>query len=345
MARSKSLIWERTVKASPRSSAVLTSKTTQSNTVLNNFMAMIDWFVSHTRQYRWWQNCLTLLLLFQTLQVVSVHAVPATESGAIHLVAVTRGGHRLYFTTSERHRGRRLAYDRSQRPVGLELLHVRFPPQNAGPSNPTFPQKAGYLLNDVRVAFYGHGVFVAAEPSPERQHQDMLVGIGNDNAKLLPRTSYSSRAGFYESFNNAELDGKAWALAEIPLSTFAKVPAALIDNMSLRSELATQHLIPPRQFACLTSAGMIIFEKLRPVDRLQDILIRTRGAESAEMKAFFQNYNADQACAMCLTLACGSSSKASFGARDVDLAQFATHAFFNYGGRPYYEVPASFGSS
>jgi hypothetical protein len=39
-------------------------------------------------------------LFFQDFKILSIHSIPATESGPIHLVAIANNGIRLYFTTS-----------------------------------------------------------------------------------------------------------------------------------------------------------------------------------------------------------------------------------------------------
>lgn len=54
-------------------------------------------------------------------KIISMYPLTKNESNNVHLVAVTKTGYRLYFTTSG---------FGSNRPSGLELLHVRVPPQS-----------------------------------------------------------------------------------------------------------------------------------------------------------------------------------------------------------------------
>uniref|UniRef100_A0A673ZK87 Nuclear pore complex protein Nup155 n=1 Tax=Salmo trutta TaxID=8032 RepID=A0A673ZK87_SALTR len=75
--------------------------------------------------------------------------------------------------------------------------------------------------------------------------------------------------------------------------------------------------------------GSHIFHKLRPVDQLRHLLVSGTGGESEEVKRFFKLHREEQACATALILSCSSASC------DREVSQWATRAFFRYGG----EVP------
>lgn len=89
-----------------------------------------------------------------------------------------------------------------------------------------------------------------------------------------------------------------------------------------------QHAEAPHKYVVLTSHGVQIFVKLRPVDLLKQILKESRGIDTEALKAFFMIQKEDQACATCLILASLESDD------NVEVAEYATRAFFLFGGEP-----------
>lgn len=89
-----------------------------------------------------------------------------------------------------------------------------------------------------------------------------------------------------------------------------------------------QHYEPPRKFVVLTSQGAHIFVKFRPVDLLRQLLVSCHGPENEAIKTFFLIQKEDQACATSLILACLEN------VQNADAAEWATRAFFMYGGEP-----------
>lgn len=92
--------------------------------------------------------------------------------------------------------------------------------------------------------------------------------------------------------------------------------------------LVRQHAESPRKYVALTAHGAHIFLKLRPVDILRQLLVDSSGAESDSVKAFFTVQGHEQACATSLILACLQD------AQNEIVAEWATRAFFLYGGEP-----------
>jgi nuclear pore complex protein Nup155 len=68
--------------------------------------------------------------------------------------------------------------------------------------------------------------------------------------------------------------------------------------------------------------------KLRPVDLLRQLLVENRGPEAEAVKLFFETQKEEQACATSLILACLQSTQ------NLQVAEWATRAFFLYGGEP-----------
>lgn len=89
-----------------------------------------------------------------------------------------------------------------------------------------------------------------------------------------------------------------------------------------------QHFEAPKKYVVLTSHGMHILIKLRPVDLLRQILRDSHGHNSNALKAFFTILKEDQACATSLILA----SLENDG--NMEIADNATRAFFTFGGEP-----------
>lgn len=89
-----------------------------------------------------------------------------------------------------------------------------------------------------------------------------------------------------------------------------------------------QHVQPPKKYVVLTSQGVYIFCKQRPVDVLRQLLSDSRGLDSETVKAYFVIQKEDQACAASLIIA-------SLGVdENQELAEYATRAFFMFGGEP-----------
>lgn len=89
-----------------------------------------------------------------------------------------------------------------------------------------------------------------------------------------------------------------------------------------------QHAEPPRKYIVLTAQGAHILLKLRPVDILRQLLIDSNGPDGEAVKAFFMLQKEDQACATSLILA------SLEGIQNSDVAEWATRAFFMFGGEP-----------
>lgn len=111
---------------------------------------------------------------------------------------------------------------------------------------------------------------------------------------------------------------------------FPALPSAdLYDaNQELVPLVVRQHFEPPRKYVVLTSQGVHILLKLRPVDILKQFLLDGRGADSEAVKNFFMVETEDQACATSLILASLESHT------NAELAEAATRAFFIFGGEP-----------
>ena len=233
----------------------------------------------------------------------------------MHLVAVTAFGVRLYFTAVQWRSYAEVTP--SARPNTLQLVHVRLPPGYAANAPPQRPHQ-------VHSALYNRGTLLLAT-TPTSGDNDVLWTLSN--------SLFSTSAQLSETQNTLQMDGKAWALCEVPQSPpkMSKVPPAPEPPL-----LVTQHTSSPRRFVLLTTQCCHVVTQLRPVDILRQLLVEASGPDSTAIRAFFQVLREDQACATALILACSTS------VQDVQVADWATQTLFLHGGEVRV-VPSGFG--
>ncbi|XP_033607158.1 nuclear pore complex protein Nup155 isoform X2 [Cryptotermes secundus] len=245
--------------------------------------------------------------------LASVCAIEADESSHLNLVAVTQTGVRLYFTTGS-------ITNVNVRPYTLQLMHVRLPPGFAANAPSSRP-------NRVRMAHYKCGnLLLVTAPGSER---DVLWCLSSDPYPFHPY--------LVEAQTLIPLEGIVWAMAEVqggdvkailPSVNFRESRAEDPVMMPDPPLVVRQHMESPRKYIILTQQGAEILQKLRPVDLLRQLLVENRGPEAEAVKLFFQAQKEEQACATSLILACLQS------AQNLQVAEWATRAFFMYGGEP-----------
>eukprot|EP01113_Clastostelium_recurvatum_P037057 TRINITY_DN5381_c0_g1_i1.p1 TRINITY_DN5381_c0_g1~~TRINITY_DN5381_c0_g1_i1.p1 ORF type:complete len:1363 (+),score=368.70 TRINITY_DN5381_c0_g1_i1:65-4153(+) len=283
------------------------------------------------------------------LQIVTISPILDDETKDVHLIAITSSGYRMYFSTN-----RTLTLtpitSPAQRPFQLKLIHVRpGPPAEARPTH-NEPRDAllpsssssSYMLDStygasrlmqttpnpttslVSAAYYSKGVYLLARGRGDER--DTLVSVCPDPARTsrqdMAPTVYSTRLSLYEMVSRIGVDGKVWSIEEDFESAMGH-PANV-------SELSLQVYRAARKFLCLTTSGIHVVLKQRPLDQLADILITTQGLGlegGDELTRFVSRYGNNQACAQLLAVACQA---------EEPLCSYATRAFFKFGGRPQY---------
>ncbi|KAJ8921993.1 hypothetical protein NQ315_008631 [Exocentrus adspersus] len=232
--------------------------------------------------------------------IVSISAVEAYESGNVNLVAVSQTGVRFYMSVVG------LSYlQPNQRPYTLTLLHVRLPPGYS--ANITVRPRA------VHLSHYRDRNLVVISTVNEK---DVLWCMSSD---LFPFSQT-----LMEAYNTVNLDGTAIAVAEVRhdlhlySATMQEAPPMVVR----------QHAEAPHKYVVLTSHGVQVFVKLRPVDLLKQILRDSHGLDTEPLKAFFMIQKEDQACATSLILASLECDD------NTEIAEYATRAFFMFGGEP-----------
>ncbi len=171
--------------------------------------------------------------------LVNIIPTRADESRSIQLVAVTNKGDRLYFS-----------YNRNYSNA-LEFKYAK-----AVRGRTTSQQQQASEVKDVHEAFYSKGVFILANTRSD--DSDTILTLTTEQ---IPTTGIT-----LDTTGSVDVQGRTYAIAEIPL--FVQ-PAVIPTNVS---ELATQHIKPKREFICLSSSGIQLISKLRPIDRLERLL-------------------------------------------------------------------------
>ncbi|KAA8584581.1 hypothetical protein FQN60_008366 [Etheostoma spectabile] len=251
--------------------------------------------------------------------IVQISVIDRSESSDCHLLAVTHAGVRLYFSTTpftlphQRHM--------AVRPSLLALVHVRLPPGFSASSTLQKPSK-------VHKALHSKGVLLMA--ASETEDSDILWCLNHD--------SFPFKKPLMETQMMSNVDGHSWALCAINEERPSKIFTPLNKEQIPITDspvVVQQHNIPPQKFVLLSAKGSHIFQKLRPVDQLRHLLVSCAGGESEEVERFFKLHREEQACATALILACSSA------ACDREVSQWATRAFFRYGGEAQMRFPAA----
>lgn len=240
--------------------------------------------------------------------IVSINAVEESDSVFINLVAVTKTGVRLYFTTTS------LASP-EQRPQELTLLHIRLPPGFAASSISTRP-------SSVHMSYYKKGNFIFIS---SYENKDSLWALSND--------SFAFNNEISELYSIIPLNNKIWSMAEeTNVVEYKPFQCIYFKNKAYPLEvpsLVTQHIESPKKFVFLTTQGVIIGYKPRIVDQLKQLLLENQGYDNDAVKSFFLLHSSPQsnACAIALIIACDS-----YPPGEEKLVEWATSAFFHYGG-------------
>ncbi|SAM01301.1 hypothetical protein [Absidia glauca] len=243
------------------------------------------------------------LVSSDNFSIISIHTTLPAESDSYQFVAITSSGCRLYLS---HFKDGIASHSNNNEPNGIELIHVRTPPPQPSPTPiPTLtPNTSPSSLQQpqwspISKCFYNNAVFMMVNT---RGTMDMLTSTCPDIGYLARK---GKRAGFHEMYNSLPLPGKILAVAEITTLPFQL--NELASSASLRSA---------RLFLTLTTTGLTLLLKQRPVDMLQNILsncgsdIRHR---PGDFQQFFQYFGPIQASALCFGIIGRADSTLSNG--------------------------------
>lgn len=229
--------------------------------------------------------------------IIGIQVLTVSESDNINLVGVTQAGVRLYFSTG--------GYDR---PTSFDLVHVRLPPGFTPSSVMQRPNSIGNI-------YHKQNTFIMT--STQTENKDLLWVLSND--------FYVYEDQMMEAFSVNSLGARVWCIAEeerpnVPMTSQEPQKPPLVVR---------QHAEERRKFILLTSEGIHIFYKQRPIDQLSLILTENQGPENPATRFFFQSTKLTEACLTSLILASSSHLP-----QERQLVEWATLAFFRYGGEP-----------
>jgi nuclear pore complex protein Nup155 len=249
----------------------------QDDITFNTVSKKMDVFVDARRT-----NAGTNHLNKNDFKIVSIHPTSA-ESIGYHLVAVTSTGCRIYYNHHKDSQPSK--YD--DPPTGLVTIHVRTPSDQF-----TTSDRASH-------AIYNKGLLMLVKNQQADPTQDQIVTFSPDLGSLTNCTSTASvkLTEFYGAIN---IHGKVLAMVESP-------------SAYKLNELTAPYNSPARHFLVLTTSGLSILVKQRPVDMLyrliasagQDVVYRLR-----EFDDFFGHFGYVNSCSLCLSLICSASAAA-----------------------------------
>ncbi|KAI8887499.1 hypothetical protein K501DRAFT_283289 [Backusella circina FSU 941] len=195
----------------------------------------------------------------QGAQLVSIYATSPNESRKYQLVGVTNAGHRLYFTIYKNELKQDI-------PDTLDLLHVRPPPN-------------GQAGASVSKALYQDAVYLAVRTNPNN-NVDELIG-SNPDIGHLSQTMQHSLVEFAASI---PISGRILALESVPMAGY--------DDYQI-NEIAAPSTISPKQFLVLTTTGLFVLMKQRPIDMFQRLLMHPASGTptlSEELRSFTKHF-------------------------------------------------------
>ena len=273
-------------------------------------------------------------------KLVHVALVHPEESSVVTLVAICADGRRIYLTALPPSRGYSYGVasgtgSSRQGPSRLSVVEQRDPPPQGG--NQRGMTTAQALLNttsralEIEAGFYSSGVLLLSDATPN--DSDARLILSNRDLALPPHlqlppptpppSSGSGTRGLREVVTLEQLEGRCasslGSLGEIPMPKSVQdaidppyptgtLPEARVKSTGLLSELVTQYMCPRRTFVLMTNAGLVRFEKARPIDTLRSVLEKNIPEQIEE---FFKSYGPIEAAAMCVALSVsGSESNA-----------------------------------
>ncbi|KAI8363798.1 Nup133 N terminal like-domain-containing protein [Choanephora cucurbitarum] len=252
-------------------------------------------------------------------EVSSIHVISTQESKRYHLVAVTKTGHRLYF--SHHQDGIRSTMATTGPPNSLVLGHIRFPPVE--------PIQPGEIAPVYSKSFYDRGLCISVRARDDLSDSLQIASVGTGkliSPKTNPSTNYTNinnnntslSDSYYETRASLQIPEKVGTLVELKNSTHHAL-----------NEVSEQLSDTPRRFAVLTTQHIRFYQKQRPVDILH-YLIQQYNTQSNlyrhHIETFSEKYSQREACAMCLSIACHSV--------DTRVIETAVKLFERFGGQP-----------
>uniref|UniRef100_A0A0A9XMF7 Nuclear pore complex protein Nup155 n=1 Tax=Lygus hesperus TaxID=30085 RepID=A0A0A9XMF7_LYGHE len=271
--------------------------------------------------------------------VIALVTLSEADSPHLGVVGVTADGVRLYFSTGS---------PPPHRPSTLRLLHIRYPPP-AMRSGDVVPFTSN--INNMSTFQPTASASSPTSPVSPGRYNNFQNATFGQNSEILTSCYHKSGTFLFATTNVSTAEDKLWCLSPdyFPLKPIMsedlqyhslnaaamligefKTNSRVLDPFSAGHILQYQQSVPSNRFVILTPQGTEVYEKLRPVDILAEILRERNGPDCEEVKHYFMELGNDQACAMALIIACAYQNQTNH----TKLVEWATRAFFLYGGDP-----------
>ncbi|WPG99192.1 Non-repetitive/WGA-negative nucleoporin C-terminal-domain-containing protein [Acrodontium crateriforme] len=299
----------------------------------------------------------TDLLHSKDVSIRSISAIPAAEASKLSLVATTNTGCRLFLSAT---RGYGMQADGDNPPNGMQILHIRFPPED--PRNPDVPQQPAQsgaipygavstrnvsnnsrLLTDTQTANrFSPGYFLAFQADSSRKCKVFCSAL--DSARLKnPHDPSQLNTRFHEFGQWIQLPS---TLQQVELVT--KQFGATSTPLGFGNELAVQFDQTSTEIAIMTSTGVQTIRRRRLVDIFAGLMRYSSTDDEGhegDIKKFVRLYGRGETAATALAVACGQGLDVSPDSRvtsvtDPDVIEGARKAFIDHGGKPEYNANA-----
>lgn len=230
----------------------------------------------------------------RTFKIVSINPTSSAESKSYHLVAITSTGCRLYLS----HHKDNQHLKQDEAPNTLILSHVRHPDESILPTD-VFSH-----------TLYKDGLFVGVKNQNQKPTEDTIVTYSPDLGSLTKPEKIITGTSAYKEFDNSlKVPGKIISIVESTTS-----PHRI-------NELSTPYETPGRTLLVLTTYGIVVLIKQRPIDMLYRLLNSTNRDTAIRLQdygSFFLHFGCINGVSLCLGLICSPSSINNTGLNSVE---------------------------
>lgn len=215
-------------------------------------------------------------------RIISIHTTTKAESLSYHLVAITSNGSRIYYNNQKS--AQQMNYDAE--PTGLITVHVRTPADTVAPTD------------TVSHCLYRNGLTLFVKNADASPTQSQIVAYSPNLTNLGNLVLANSTTQLIEDGTLLEIHGKVLSIVEAPTGS---------DDIN---EFKYAYHTPARHFLVLTTSGVTLLAKQRPVDMLHNLLLKT-GIDTRhrlqEIEPFFNQFGYLNACSLCFNLICSAN--------------------------------------
>lgn len=226
-------------------------------------------------------------------KIVSLNPTSDKESKDYQLVAITSNGSRLYFTQYE---GTQHLMKNGP-PNTLKLSHVRPPATDIVPTD--------VLAH----TYYKDGLLIGVKNQNEKKTEDRIITYSPDLAAIAnPNNIINNIRSYIEFHNFVNIPGKILSIVEA-----TNTPYQI-------NELNAPYETPGRTFLVLTTYGLAVLVKQRPIDMLYKLICNTNQDTTARLRdfeSFFQHFGYVNSISLCLGIICSTSSVMKNGITSV----------------------------